>query len=198
MGRPNRRLFGVSTEEEEQERLSALQNILDALELLTELDRESTEQIAQEAVAYSEAQHAELRLPDLECRLSLTSEEAVLRAYEDVAYLDASVLLGGTAFMAGAAKLGINLTRLRLTAALNALSAGRTRLDSMIDTRRREVMLCVHQRYADLFDQGHGPQQHDGDVTRQMLIDRGIRNEDPMVHTGAVQESQVVHCRRAV
>ena len=69
---------------------------------------------------------------DIEHRLGLTSEEALLRAYEDVAYHDASVLLGGTAFTAGAAKLGINLTRLRPTAALNALRAGRTRLDDMI------------------------------------------------------------------
>jgi len=188
-----RRLFGVSTEEEEQERLTARQNILDALERLAELDRETAEQIAEEAVAYFEAQHAELRLLDLEYRLGLTSEEALLRAYEDVAYLDASVLLGGTAFTAGAAKLGINLTRLRPTAALNALRAGRTRLDDMINARRREVMQIVNQRYADLFDQGHGPQRHDGDVTRQMLIDRVMRNEDPMIHTDPVQASQVVH-----
>lgn len=97
-----RRLFGVITDEEERERLTARQNILDALERLAELDRETAKQIAEEAVAYFEAQHAELRLLDLEYRLGLTSEEALLRAYEDVAYLDASVLLGGTAFTAGA------------------------------------------------------------------------------------------------
>ncbi|MHA7852316.1 phage minor head protein [Roseovarius sp.] len=188
-----RLLFGAITDEEEQERLTAWQNILDALERLAELDRETAEQIAQEAVAFFEAQHAELRLLDLEYRLGLTSEEALLRAYEDVAYLDASVLLGGTAFTAGAAKLGINLTRLRPTSALNALRAGRSRLDDMIDTRRREVMQIVNQRYADLFDQGHGPQRHDGDVTRQMLIDRVMRNEDPLIHTDPVQASQVVH-----
>lgn len=63
----------------------------------------------------------------------------------------------------------------------------------MINTRRREVMQIVNQRYADLFDQGHGPQRHDGDVTRQMLIDRVMRNEDLMIHTDPVQASQVVH-----
>lgn len=188
-----RRLFGVITEEEEQERLTARQNILDVLERLAELDRETAERIAEETVAYYEAQHAELRLLDLEYRLGLTSEDALLRAYEDVAYLDASVLLGGTAFTVGAAKLGINLTRLRPTAALNALRAGRSRLDDLINTRRREVMQIVNQRYADLFDQGHGPQRHDGDVTRQMLIDRVMRNEDPMIHTDPVQASQVFH-----
>ena len=46
-----RRLFGVITDEEEQERLTARQNILDALERLAELDRETAEQIAEEAVA---------------------------------------------------------------------------------------------------------------------------------------------------
>jgi hypothetical protein len=63
----------------------------------------------------------------------------------------------------------------------------------MINTRRREVMQIVNQRYADLFDHGHGPQSHDGDVTRQMLIDRVMRNEDPMIHTDPVQASQVFH-----
>lgn len=175
-----RRLFGVNSAEEEQERLTARQNILDALERLAELDRETAEQIAEEAVAYFEAQHAELRLLDLEYRLGLTSEEALLRAYEDVAYLDASVLLGGTAFTAGAAKLGINLTRLRPTAALNALRAGRIRLDDMINTRRREVDALVASRFVELEAQGHGPQRHEGAVTRQMLEDRVMRGFDPM------------------
>ncbi|SMX31976.1 phage minor head protein [Actibacterium lipolyticum] len=178
-----RRLFGVITDEEEQERLTARQNILDALERLAELDRETAEQIAEEAASYFEAQHAELRLLDLEYRLGLTSEEALLRAYEDVAYLDASVLLGGTAFTAGAAKLGINLTRLRPTAALNALRAGRNRFDDMINTRRREVDTLVASRFADLEAQGHGPQRHEGAVTRQMLEDRVLRGIDPMTGT---------------
>lgn len=178
-----RRLFGVATDEEEAERLAARQNILDALETLSELDRETAERIAEEAVAYFEAQHAELRLLDLEYRLGLTSEEALLRAYEDVAYLDASVLLGGTAFTAGAAKLGINLTRLRPTAALNALRAGRARLDNMINTRRREVDALVANRFAQLEAQGHGPQRHEGAVTRQMLEDRVMRGFDPITGT---------------
>ncbi len=46
------RLFGVSTEEEEQERLAARQNILDALERLAELDRETAEKIAEEACLF--------------------------------------------------------------------------------------------------------------------------------------------------
>ena len=187
-----RRLFGVNSAEEEQERLTARQNILDALERLAELDRVTAEQIAEEAVAYFEAQHAELRLLDLEYRLGLTSEEALLRAFEDVAYLDASVLLGGTAFTAGAAKLGINLTRLRPTAALNALRAGRTRLDNMINTRSREVDALVASRFVELEAQGHGPQRHEGAVTRQMLEDRVMRGFDPM--TGS--RSDGVHVGR--
>lgn len=67
--------------QDKAERLAARQNILDALESLSELDRETAERIAEEAVAYFEAQHAELRLLDLEYRLGLSSEEALLRAY---------------------------------------------------------------------------------------------------------------------
>ncbi|WP_227272225.1 phage minor head protein [Roseobacter weihaiensis] len=178
-----RRLFGFIADEEEQERLTARQNILDALERLAELDRETAERIAEEAVAYFEAQHAELRLLDLKYRLGLTSEEALLRAYEDVAYLDASVLLGGTAFTAGAAKLGINLTRLRPTVTLNALRAGRTQMDNMINTRRREVDALIGRRFAELEAQGHGPQRHEGAVTRQMLEDRVLRGIDPITGT---------------
>ena len=175
-----RRLFGIITEEEEAERLAARENILAALNRLTELDLETAEMIANEAVAYFEAQHAELRLLDLEYRLGLTSEEALLRAYENVAYLDASVLLGGTAFIAGAAKLGVNLSRLRPAAALNALRAGRLRLDNMLNARRREVDALVANRFAELEAQGHGPQRHEGAVTRQMLEDRVLKGFDPM------------------
>ncbi len=191
-----RRFFGVQTDEEEAERLAARQNILDALERLSDLDRETAERIAEEAVAYFEAQHAELRLLDLEYRLGLTSEEALLRAYEDVAYLDASVLLGGTAFTAGAAKLGINLTRLRPTAALNALRAGRARLDNMINTRRREVEQIVEHRFYELIDEGHGPQRHEGAVTRQMLIDRVREGIDPMTGTQVDGVTGGTHRRR--
>ncbi|MBW7861503.1 MAG: hypothetical protein H3C33_10430 [Rhodocyclaceae bacterium] len=178
-----RRLFGIITNEEERERLTARQNILDALERLAALDREMAEQIAEESVAYFEAQHAELHLLDLEYRLGLTSEEALLRAYEDVAYLDASVLLGGTAFTAGAARLGINLTRLRPTAALNALRAGRTRLDGMIGPRRHGVDALIASRFAELEAQGHGPQRHEGAVTRQMLEVRVLYGIDPITGT---------------
>lgn len=192
----NRRLFGVITEEEEQERLTARQNILDVLERLAELDRETSERIAEEAVAYFEAQHAELRLLDLEYRLGLTSEEALLRAYEDVAYLDASVLLGGTTFTVGAAKLGNNLTRLRPTAALNALRAGRTRLDDMIDTRRREATKIVEHRFYELINEGHGPQRHEGAVTREMLVDRVLEGIDPMTGTRMDGVTGGAHRRR--
>lgn len=47
-----RRLFGVITEEEEQERVTARRNILDAPERLAELDRETAEQIVEQTVAY--------------------------------------------------------------------------------------------------------------------------------------------------
>lgn len=176
-----RRLFGIITEEEEAERLAARENILAALHRLTELDLETAEMIANEAVAYFEAHHAELRLLDLEYRLGLTSEEALLRAYEDVAYLDASVLLGGTAFTTGAAKLGVNLSRLRPAAALNALRAGRVRLDNMLNTRRREVDALIARRFAELETQGHGPAasrrgRHPSDV-RRPSIER-IRSDD--------------------
>lgn len=178
-----RRLFGGITPEEEQERLTMRTAVLDAVQSLTELDAETAALIAEEFVDYFDAQHAELRLLDLEYRLGLTSEEALLAAYEEVAYLDASVLLGGTAFTTGAAKLGVNLGRLRPRNALLALRSARTRLDDLIAARRLEVGRFVDQRFAELSAQGHGPARHEGAVTTQMLEDRVLRGFDPMTGT---------------
>lgn len=178
-----RRLFGVITPEEEQERLAMRTAVLDAVQRLTDTDLETVARITEEFVDYFDAQHAELRLLDLEYRLGLTLEEALLAAYEDLAYLDASVLLGGTAFTTGAAKLGVNLGRLRPRNALLALRSARTRLDDLIAARRLEVGRLVDQRFAELSVQGHGPQRHEGAVTTQMLRDRVMRGHDPITGT---------------
>lgn len=82
-----------------------------------------------------------------------------------------------------AAKLGIKLTRLRPPAALNVLRAGRTRLDSMIYTRRREVDALIGKCFAELEAQVHGPQRHEEAETRQMLEDRVLHGIDPMAGT---------------
>lgn len=153
------------------------------MEWLAGLDRATATQIAKDAVEYIDAQHAELRLLDLEYRLGLTSEETLLRAYENVAYLDASVLLGGTAVTTGMAQLGINLTLLRPAAALNALRARRIRLDDMIDARSRQADPVIASQFAELRAQGHGPQRHEGEVTPRMLEDRVLRGFDPMTGT---------------
>lgn len=41
----------------------------------------------------------------------------------------------------------------------------------------------VSRRFAELETQGHGPQRHEGAVTRQMLEDRVLRGIDPMTGT---------------
>ena len=48
------------------------------------------------------------------------------------------------------------------------------------DTRRSEVDALVANRFAELEAQGHGPQRHEGAVTRQMLEDRVLKGFDPM------------------
>lgn len=53
----------------------------------------------------------------------------------------------------------------------------------MINTRRREVDALVASRFAALEAQGHGPQRHEGAVTRQMLEDRVLRGIDPITGT---------------
>jgi len=41
----------------------------------------------------------------------------------------------------------------------------------MINTRRRELTKLVDLRYSELFDQGHGPQRHDGDQARDLALE---------------------------
>jgi SPP1 gp7 family putative phage head morphogenesis protein len=178
-----RRLFGVITPEEEAERLAMREGILRALESLSELDADAVRQMAEAFVDHFEAQHANLRLLDLEYRLGLAPEDDLLTAYHDVAYMDASTLVGATAFASVASRLGLNLTRLRPRAALVALRSATARLDELVALRRTTVSSYVARRFAELTAQGHGPQRHEGSVTRQMLIDRVLRGIDPMTGT---------------
>ena len=50
--------------------------------------------LAEAFVEYFDARHADLRLLDLEHRLGLVSEDALLRTYRGVAYMDAATALG--------------------------------------------------------------------------------------------------------
>jgi hypothetical protein len=178
-----RRLFGVITPEEEAERLAMRAGIIRALDTLSELDADAVRQMAEAFADHFEAQHANLRLLDLEYRLGLAPENDLLKAYYDVTYMDASTLVGATAFASVASRLGLNLTRLRPRAALISLRSATARLDEWVALRRTTVNSYVARRFSELTAQGHGPQRHEGSVTRQMLIDRVLRGIDPMTGT---------------
>ena len=66
----------------------------------------------------------------------------------------------------------------------------------MINTRRREVTKIVEHRFYELIDEGHGPQRHEGAVTRQMLVDRVLDGIDPMTGTRTDGVTGGTHRRR--
>jgi SPP1 gp7 family putative phage head morphogenesis protein len=178
-----RRLFGVITPEEEAERLAMREGVLRAIESLARLDAETLRQLADAFVDHFDARHADLRLLDLEHRLGLVSEGTLLRAYREVAYLDGATALGATAFATAATRHGLDLTRLRPRRALVALRSATVRVETLLALRRNSVRDFVMRRFAELEVQGHGPQRHEGAVTRQMLIDRVLHGIDPMTGT---------------
>jgi hypothetical protein len=100
-----------------------------------------------------------------------------------VAYLDASVTLGATALTTVASRLGIGVARLRPRDAIVALRTAAARYDGMLSMRRASVATYVSRRVADLSTQGHGPQRHEGAVTRAMLEARVLRGIDPITGT---------------
>ena len=107
-----RRLFGVITPEEENERLAMREDLIRTFDTIVNLDAQTVRNMAQAFVDYFDARHADVRLLDLEHRLGLVPEDTLRRAYRDVAYLDASVTRGATAFTTVAARLGVGLTRI--------------------------------------------------------------------------------------
>ena len=178
-----RRLFGVITPEEETERLSMRENLMRTIDTIANLDADTARHMAEAFVEYFDARHSDLRLLDLEHRPGFVSEDTLLRAYRDVAHLDAATTLGATAFTAAAARLGVGLARLRPREAILTLRTAVARCDGLLGLRRATVSSCVARRFAELEAQGHGPQRHEGAVTRQMLEDRVKRGIDPMTGT---------------
>ena len=178
-----RRLFGVITPEEEAERLAMREGLIRTIDTIINLDAETARSMAEAFVAYFDARHADLRLLDLEHRLGLVPEQSLLRAHRQVAYLDASVTLGATALTTVASRLGIGVARLRPRDAIVAVRTAAARYDGMLSMRRASVATYVSRRFADLSTQGHGPQRHEGAVTRAMLEARVLRGIDPMTGT---------------
>jgi SPP1 gp7 family putative phage head morphogenesis protein len=178
-----RRLFGVITPEEEAERLAMRDGLIRTIDTIINLDAETARSMAEAFVEYFDARHADLRLLDLEHRLGLVPEATLLSAYRQVAYLDASVTLGATALTTVASRLGIGVARLRPRDAIVALRTAAARYDGMLGMRRATVVSYVSRRFADLSSQGHGPQRHEGAVTRAMLEARVLRGIDPMTGT---------------
>lgn len=178
-----RRLFGVITPEEEAERLAMREGLIRSIDTIINLDAETARSMAEAFVDYFDARHADLRLLDLEHRLGLVPEESLLSAYRQVAYLDASAMLGATALTTVASRLGIGVARLRPRDAIVALRTAAARYDGMLGMRRASVTSYVSRRFADLSTQGHGPQRHERAVTRAMLEARVQRGIDPMTGT---------------
>lgn len=178
-----RRLFGVITPEEEAERFAMREALIRTIDTIIKLDAETARSMAEAFVDYFDARHSDLRLLDLVHRLGLASEESLLIAYRQVAYLDASVTLGAAALTNVASRLGIGVTRLRPRHAIVALRTAAARCDRMLGMRRATVVSYVSRRFADLSTQGHGPQRHEGAVTRAMLEARVLRRIDPMTGT---------------
>ena len=178
-----RRLFGVITPEEEAERLAMRDGLIRTIDTIINLDAETARSMAEAFVDYFEARHADLPLLDLEHRLGLVPEDSLLSAYRQVAYLDASVTLGATALTTVASRLGIAVARMRPRDAIVALRTAAARYDGMLGMRRATVVTFVSRRFADLSSQGHGPQRHEGAVTRAMLEARVLRGIDPMTGT---------------
>ena len=178
-----RRLFGVITPEEEAERLAIREGLIRSIDTIINLDAETARSMAEAYVDYFDARHADLRLLNLEHRLGLVPEESLLSAYRQVAYLDASAMLGATALTTVASRLGIGVARLRPRDAIVALRTAAARYDGMLGMRRAFVTSFVSRRFADLSTQGHGPQRHEGAVTRAMLEARVLRGIDPMTGT---------------
>ena len=178
-----RRLFGVITPEEEAERLAIREGLIRSIDTIINLDAETARSMAEAFVDYFDARHADLRLLNLEHRLGLVPEESLLSAYRQVAYLDASAMLGATALTTVASRLGIGVARLRPRDAIVALRTAAARYDGMLGMRRAFVTSFVSRRFADLSTQGHGPQRHEGAVTRAMLEARVLRGIDPMTGT---------------
>ncbi|MCA3462334.1 MAG: minor capsid protein, partial [Rhodobacter sp.] len=178
-----RRLFGVITPEEEAERLAMRERLIRTIDTIITLDAETARRMAVAFVDDFDARHADLRLLDLEHRLGLVPEQSLLRAYRQVAYLDASVTLGATALTTVASRLGIGVARLRPRDAIVAVRTAAARYDGVIGMRRATVVSYVSRRFADLSTQGHGPQRHEGAVTRAMLEARVLRGIDPMTGT---------------
>lgn len=178
-----RRLFGDITPEEEVERLAMREGLIRTIDTIINLDAETARNMAEAFVDYFDARHADLRLLDLEHRLGLVPEDSLLSAYRQVAYLDASVTLGATALTTVASRLGIGVARLRPRNDIVALRTAAARYDGMLSMRRASVATYVSRRFADLSNQGHGPQRHEGAVTRAMLEARVLCGIDPMTGT---------------
>lgn len=178
-----RRLFGVITPEEEVEGLAMREGLIRTIDTIINLDAETARNMAEAFVDYFAARQADLRLHDPEHRLGLVPEDFLLSADRQVAYLDASGTLGATALTTVASRQGIGVARLRPRDAIVALRTAAAGYDGMLGKRQASAATNVSRRFADLSNQGHGPQRHEGAVTKAMLEARGLRGIDPMTGT---------------
>ncbi len=180
-------LSGTITPNEQAELDGMRRLVREGLEQLSELDRETIKALLAEVDKTYFATVAHRRSMDLSFRLGLTSEERLLEAHRDESHLKATVGVGALTAGIGLASslrgLKAGFKKLGPTALLRKLRDRRQRLERDTEARRAVQARIVGERFDELADQGHGPQRHEGVVTRQMLEDRVLRRIDPMTET---------------
>ena len=150
------------------------------------LDAETARSMAEAFVDYFDAHHADLRLRNLEHRPRLVPADSLLSAYRQVAYLDASGTRGHRLDHRRVASGNRRGAAPAKGCAIVALRTSAARCDGM---RRATVVTHVSRRFADLSTQGHGPQRHEGAVTRAMMEAHIPRGLDPMTGTRIAGET---------
>lgn len=172
----------------EQVELDGMRRLVrEGLEQLSELDRETIKALLEEVDKSYRATVAHRRAMDLSFRLGLTSEQRLLDAHRDESHLQATLAVGGLTAGAGLASalrgLRTGFKALGPAALLRKLRDRRERLERDTEARRVVQARIVGERFDELASQGHGPQRHEGAVTRQMLEDRALRGIDPITGT---------------
>jgi len=174
---------GSNSPEDQDEFENTLLELLKGVVALKDFDLEAQKALIREFGAHLDERETAHRLLDREFRLGLVSERVYLQDVEDISYLRTNLAAGVISLSAGLAKLGISLTKRSAGTVVARMRTRRIGLEKDNRTRQAELNRIINARYAELERQGHGPQRHDGDVTRQMLEDRVLLGIDPMTGT---------------
>lgn len=179
--------IGSITPEEQAELDDMRRQVQKRLQELSEIDRETIKALLREVDLNYKATVAHRRSVELSHALGLTSEQRLLQAHQEESHLEGTLLIGGlsagTALAAAVRGLNGAFKGLKPKALLRAIRERRLRLERETAARDAEQARIVSDRFNELARQGHGPQRHEGFVTRQMLEDRVLHGIDPMTGT---------------